>query len=766
MPPLHAFQSWDLPKDFQDFHRADEHDTIEEALDAIDPDTFMNKAAGRSQGVLVVRTLRTRDILPPDALAGLSDAELDGVEREETRTITGSDGYRHSSRGDDSQHAGLVAFQSESEERGALAYAEKRLKQAAKRARRAARAKVVSKVEAEEESAYEAKQRLAKELLGKRIAEERRDAIRTRLRDGFLHTSSKEIAGFRYAPFHEFFSDDVRYRSEIGSPSLARWAQIAPRDARCGTDKAVLMRAATKLFALDAPYVELSKVRLCYLVVDFDSVWESYESFHAALLAILGPDRMPNIITGRRDPSGRFCRPHAFWLLKPEACVWNNLPRTIIDENGVEQHLGDPRCQKRPVQKFWRTLRSLVDLLIPLGADPAMTNIFRPKNPLSPYWQTIVVQDDRWYELDDFASIPGYAQRPDEHAMFERAAKLAAETEGASPKLSNPIWRTVGATIEPMVAEILKTRDFPAGFIDAKRSCKLADWFDARVRPLVEPELAMADDSEEAAAALDAVLQRRCAFAARYINHRLAKPARYRGRDRVAIAEDGLETTKARQSLSSRVTGEGRTTKVMDRMCRELVVVLWTQGEIRKTEAIKSLGMVSPSTAYKHWDEAMKALGLVKCERGVFRRANAVSAKVSDGFRDGAHKIKSQPTSVASINPSARPTVDAVVVEHGVGAHSSGHPVDLTVDRPILVNVDHSDPGIRPVGTVNRASVGQDTDPPWSDDWPEQGANYQHPGDHRPTQDDDGLLLESTLSGALIPDTEEPVIRPMAETLH
>lgn len=763
---MHAYQSFDLPKNYKDIvHAKDNYDTLEEALDvAFDDDSYMNKAVGRSQGVKVVQLLRARDVLPPDLRAGCTEDELDEIEIEESRTISGSNGYRYSARDGNSQHAGLLAFQSESEERAALAYAEKLRLQAEKRARRAIRAKVAVAVERDEPSAHEALKRKLQEEKGRRIAQEIKDAIQTRLRDGFFHRGGgAEIAGERYDAFHEFFSDDIHYRSQIGSPSLARWAQITPRDARCGTDKAVLMRTATKLFALDAPYVEMSKTRLCYLVVDFDSVWASYEDFHAALVAILGPDRMPNIVTGRTNRSGKFCRPHAFWLLKPESCVWNDLPRTIIDENGVEQHLGDPQCKKLPVQKFWRTLRSLVNLLIPLGADPAMTNIFRPKNPLSTFWQTIVVQDDRWYELGDFASIPGYTQRPDEHSMFERAAALAAQTAGASPKLSNAVWRTVGTVIDPLVAEILKTRDFPSGFLDAKRAGRLSAWFDDRVRPLVEPELAMCDDSEEAGAALNAVIKRRCEFAARYVNHHLAKPRRYRGRDRVAIAEAGLETAKDRQAQSGRVTAKVRSHQKVWIVCQELSVRLQRDGYLHKTETIKDTAFARPSFMYDRWSTLMSMLDLVEVSHN---RWEAREARVSPGFRDGAYKIKSKTSLGEKINPSDLPTVDVVVVEHGVEAPQSGNPASHTVDRPITVDVDHLERGIRPAVTVNHASVGLGVDPPWSDDRPVNGVDYQRSVDHRPAYADDVVLTGKSLCGASMLESGAVVIRPHAATLH
>lgn len=63
-----------------------------------------------------------------------------------------------------------------------------------------------------------------------------------------------------------------------------------------------------------------------------------------------------------------------------------------------------------------------------------------------------------------------------------------------------------------------------------------------------------------------------------------------------------------------------------------MTVVLWSTGEIKKTDFIKNLDTVGKSAAYDHWDEACESLDLE--------------------FRDGAHRKKARHNTGNTINPS------------------------------------------------------------------------------------------------------------------
>jgi hypothetical protein len=145
------------------------------------------------------------------------------------------------------------------------------------------------------------------------------------------------------------------------------------------------------------------------------------------------------------------------------------------------------------------------------------------------------------------------------------------------------------------------------------------------VRPSVERELGPSDG-------LDRIMARRCDFAARYCLGKLSKrgPRKGRGRDRDLIFED--MTPKQRRQQAGARTDEHKKDVSLWLLQQEMAVALWTTGEIRKTEFIKTVGLVSKSTAYKHWDEACERLGLK--------------------FRDGAYRKKAKPITGNTNKPS------------------------------------------------------------------------------------------------------------------
>ena len=75
---------------------------------------------------------------------------------------------------------------------------------------------------------------------------------------------------------------------------MAFMAALYPRASsglRAGYDKGAILSSTCKLFALDAPYVELNRLIAGCIVVELDSVLR-VEEFRIRLLEILGPRRM------------------------------------------------------------------------------------------------------------------------------------------------------------------------------------------------------------------------------------------------------------------------------------------------------------------------------------------------------------------------------------------------------------------------------------------------------------------------------------------
>lgn len=633
---------------------------------------------GSLQGVRSFRRRTMSETVHPDMHVEFDQAELAEVV-EEASCVTLNPKSPHFSYIENSQHAGLVGLQTEAQEKALGAYIVKLHNREVKKRKRAAAAghKIDVSIVPEIDAAAVAEAR-AKREKWKAIHRSEIQIVCDRWEHGFHQAETQEIAGHSYAPFSEVLGPGV-LRSHL-SPSLARVPQLFPRRVKAGTDKAVLMTTTYKVLALDAPYVELDRKREGMVVVELDSVWLTPQALRVALLGILPPHMLPQLIVGRVDPDGRLLRPHLIWLLNPrhvdadgvvrDGTVWFNPIRTITDENGNAKVIGDKRCSKKAIHKFHAVQRWLVALLVPIGADPACHNIWRPKNPLSPYWSTFCTNDDFWPVLDDFEKIPDYNRKVDEDALEEMAAKLRLEATGAEPTTSNLAWKLVGNIIKPMAKLALATRD--PDFLEAARSTEaLSAWFDARVRPIAEAEI-------EPSKALDLVLRRRCDFAANWC--RSARPGRRvrRGRDRdliTATVNDGNGgkrnlTAEERATAAAERTNTHRHALPMHRLLQELVVAVKATGTVDKTAFIKGLGTASKSFAYEHWDKACGRLDLIETEiKGRFRRADT-KIKRSDYSGDSikpslpsdnqpaiVSTVPGQPT-LDSASPDQRSTVD------------------------------------------------------------------------------------------------------------
>jgi len=381
---------------------------------------------------------------------------------------------------------------------------------------------------------------------------------------------------------------------------------------RAGYDKGAILSSTCKLFALDAPYVELNRLIAGCIVVELDSVLR-VEEFRIRLLEILGPRRMPNLIVGRITASGFLSRPHLIWILKKP--VWYADCFTEVDPKTGE--ITKRGKKTKSVKKYHAVQRGLTQLLLPLGADPSYHNIWKPKCPLSPFWTAIIANDDVWHELGDFDLIPNWPRKIlDDYAMTKVAATMRADAIGDLPTPSNLAWQVIGHLIEPLARLQLSVRgdDFIAASkngVDA-----LSAWFERQIRDDVEREVTPGGS-------LDRLMKQRCDFAARYCLKKLDKPGRrkVRGRDRDVIS--GEMTLEQRQKKAFARTAAHRSAVFLWNLQKEMYVAIQATGQIDKTEFIKNLDTVGKSAAYKHWDEACKRLGLE--------------------FREGAHREKARP---------------------------------------------------------------------------------------------------------------------------
>jgi hypothetical protein len=673
-------------REYADRHGDDPIHQLRARLYTMGPDipAAPKRAIGSRQHVLVFRTVTMKDMIPPD-VCGLDPAEI--LDEAGEKILTRSDSYRHTfelvTRGEG--HAALVGFQTASAEKAAIDHDIKlaeRWKKLGRRAERMGRPKVEQDLAHVDE--IEAQQRLEKAKQKLEEAERRSEAaarwseanrsLKQEVQDLFKHGfffKGGMAAGDDYDAFAEFFGEDC-LRSHLGSPSIARWVQILPRAnrLRIGMDKEALFSTASKALGLLAPYVEMDRKRACAIVVELDTVWTNASGLRARLLEILPPHMLPNLIVGRYGRDHLFCRPHCIWLLKPGSEIWMDLYTQWTDENGKVRHSGDKRCRKQPVRFFHAIQRALTALLLPVGADPACHNIWKPKNPVSPFWTTVVANDDYWPTLKDFLEIPKFRLGVDEHAISEEAAAMRAEAAGSTRPASNLLWCMVGNLLEPLVRQAFAISD--PSFMEAiKNLDTAAAWLEQRVRAPVESEVGGSD-------ALDLVLARRCAFAARYCQTKRRKPRKAtkrrmlnRGRDRDLAAK---ADPKQRRALAGQRSAKHRRAKSILRLRQEMIVALRATGAIRKSEFIKTVCMVSKSVVYEIFDEAIAALA-VEFRDGSYLYRYIGSARPGKVTNSSAAAAASQEsvsvvsTQLSKENRNVRSPVKSV--EH----HSAGPPL-------------------------------------------------------------------------------------------
>lgn len=229
--------------------------------------------------------------------------------------------------------------------------------------------------------------------------------------------------------FHKVDDDgnfiDVPLRSQIGCPIMAILPACFPRASKLpvGMDKTFVKTVSHKVLALDYPYVTFGENRmLTMVVVELDSRWENADALRNALLTLLPAEAMPSFAVGRYENYGRvFVRPHLGWILKDAA--WDDLLREYTDDEGKIHRQGDKSCKRAPVNLYYLVQRALTKLLLPLGADPSCLHITKLKNPLSPFWTTVIMNDNNLHTLNALRCIRGMDLSIRAHEM----AKLAKE---------------------------------------------------------------------------------------------------------------------------------------------------------------------------------------------------------------------------------------------------------------------------------------------------------------------------------------------------
>lgn len=244
-----------------------------------------------------------------------------------------------------------------------------------------------------------------------RALDERR-LLKERLEYGYQLKWEREIAGRVRQPFTE-----TGLRSE-DSTLLKLFVSRVPKGgrARASDDKSTLyVPYRSKLLTLDCAYIEANKVVLSAIRLDCDGVFASPEAFEDACQALVDEaaiPHLPHLAVGDLMPDGTYRNPHLIIMLPAGAEVWNNLE--------------DKRCRTHPLKLFDAVSRGWMKAMLPIGIDPGAPRATqRMKNPVSPIWHTIVMNDSQFMTLKEYATCLDTKVKME--ALVRHAASIQSE---------------------------------------------------------------------------------------------------------------------------------------------------------------------------------------------------------------------------------------------------------------------------------------------------------------------------------------------------
>jgi hypothetical protein len=446
-------------------------------------------------------------------------------------------------------------------------------------------------------------------------------SVAERMRE-YKHNGGVPIAGRVCKPFKESFEHEdgtpaPAIRSWQGPISLSLFNSALPRSIDFGYDKEIEYSAhwegVPRIFALDKPYVVLDKYRRCAFIVDLDGWWVSIEALRSHLRKLLPPEFMPNLITyrGAEDGKGGVENPHLCWMLPPGA-------RVIWKGQG----------KKKQQYKLHEMVQAgIVSLLIPLGADPGHTNIFKTKNPLSPGY-SIEVCDDYFKTMKDWRGfLPTITPHKRE---MQRRAKIhkASQQSGEKVEESQAIWND-GIIFRRLEIKAAQHRKDTAFLAARKRTKTFVEWLYHPEDGVVTKRLI---DGHGDTRAVRSILRAQ----RQYVVDLDMTPSAIgewcdRGRDADLNAEEfkPLPTTatkeqrKAREMLIKHLARQRtQANKEMINcglICEEIESRMAAGIPVIKSEVVNALvkaGTVKRSTAYNHFDGCLEIVQLTARYQG------------------------------------------------------------------------------------------------------------------------------------------------------
>lgn len=413
------------------------------------------------------------------------------------------------------------------------------------------------------------------------IAAYQRQSVKERLEDGFRHHFPREVGGRLRMPFGEH-----GLRSETLNSVAARYFVACVHKGgtlRSSMDKATLVvQSPSKLLALDYPYIEANRKVMSVIRIDCDRVFDSPDQCIAALRELVGYriPCMPHLVTGDLLPDGRFSRPHFYFLLPDGRGVWNDPT--------------DPRCRMDIVKLFHAVSMGLVSALLEIGADPCAPALtLRGKNPLSPYWHTLCLNDDIWPTLSEYA---GWV---DMSASRAKLVRQAAALQSGSGIGSNELFNAM----QKQAFAILRQWHFTADPRGQGGRGRIADELHQQLVGLL-PETDCGHLSGTQAHLLVAKVADYAAGAWDVSKVETSTKMRHR----LLHVTEGLATVSRRQAAGAAYAAGLKAARALDALADAYVRLRGESSPVTQA-AVAALAGVHRRTAVRRWSDVLEAVG-------------------------------------------------------------------------------------------------------------------------------------------------------------
>ena len=442
------------------------------------------------------------------------------------------------------------------------------------------------------EEAFRAKGDAAKRAIESAKAE--RMMIRDRLRYGYVLSREMRLGECVVEPFVE-----EGLRSRHWGIAAKLFLRGLPKRGRLRTsrDKAIMSRQhVAKILSCDEPWIEGNRSMVSMIRVDLDAVFESMDDLRRQLSDLVASGDlpcMPHLVAGgedaiavdvadllsmvaRGEPEKRLVKPH-LWFLLPDAVGTGR------------------KHKKRPQTLVDSVYRGLVNVLLPLGADPkAKWRLVRGKNPLSPLWIGACFNKDSFPSLAEYAAVLGTRMR----ITYAELARDAAAQAVGNRTFSNAYFDAASKTAWSIL------RGWHERAYGPYRKA-IEEGPDA-LRTLLRQHLTVAAVADVEA---DVHVPERAEYvldltagyaAASWSPERADEVAARARRGRLSHLTAGVTSLKERQAIAGRVTAEARANAAQTRIIKAMNEAVEFDAPFTVTEIARRSGL-HRNTVSKHW---------------------------------------------------------------------------------------------------------------------------------------------------------------------